>query len=96
MSKCNCFSNTLDRMKDRVIEEMPKDAINLEIDWKGSALFFSGDHVPVNPKIAYSYRDMKKDGTPKANRTKGEVSILCNYCPLCGRKLGEDKGDDHE
>lgn len=96
MSKCNCFSDTLERMKDRVIEKMPKDAIDLEVDWQGYAFFFSGDRVPVNPKIVYSYRSMKKDGTPKANRTKGEVAILCAYCPLCGRKLGGDEGGSHE
>ena len=87
MGKCNCFSDILDRMKSQVIEQIPEAEQTLEINWEGYAFFFSGDFVPVNPKIVYSYRGNKKDGTPKANRTKGEARLLCDYCPFCGRKL---------
>lgn len=92
MGECNCFDDILDRMKSRVIQEIPEAEKTLDINWEGHAFFFSGDYVPVNPKIVYSYQGKKKDGTPKAKRTKGETRIICSYCPFCGREL--EKGDD--
>ncbi|HDY7638927.1 TPA: hypothetical protein RQK07_003323 [Vibrio vulnificus] len=89
MSKCNCFSENLERIKEKVTAQLPEGATDLSVEWEGYSFFFSGDHVPVNPRILIEYRKKKKDGTPAKNLTKDVVGMLCQYCPFCGRKLGE-------
>ena len=58
---------------------------DLKLEWSGYSFFFSGDNVPVNPKVKIEYRGFKKNGDPKANLTKDEVTIIGRYCPFCGR-----------
>lgn len=87
MSKCNCFDENLERIKERVIAQLPDDATDLKVEWEGYSFFFSGDRVPVNPKVNIEYRKMKKDKTPAKNLTKESVRMLCSYCPFCGREL---------
>lgn len=76
-------------MEDHIKKDLPEHT-DFDIDWEGYSFFFSGDHVPVNPKIKYEYRGYKKDGSPMKGLTKRSVSMLSNYCPYCGRKLGEE------
>ncbi|MBY7811632.1 hypothetical protein KW448_08230 [Vibrio fluvialis] len=90
MGKCNCFSENLQKIKDKVIEKLPEGALDVNVEWEGYSFFFSGDYVPVNPRISIEYRKAKKDGTPAKNLTKESVGMLCKYCPFCGRELGQD------
>lgn len=89
--KCNCFSDTLDKMRLHIREQLPEGATEFSVDWKGVAIIFGDDHVPVNPEIAYSYRAKRKNGIPAKNLTRKSFFVLCSYCPFCGRKLGEDE-----
>lgn len=36
---------------------------------------------------------MKPSDEAKANLTKKQVSILCSYCPMCGRELAKDEDE---
>lgn len=87
MSKCNCFDENLERIKEQVIAHLPDGATDLRVEWKGRTFFFSGDRLPVNPRVNIEYRKMKKDKTPAKHITRDSVGILCSYCPFCGREL---------
>ena len=87
MTKCNCFSENLEKVKEKVIKDMPKGASDINIWWDGGSLFFSGDYSPVNPKINTSYRAKKKSGEPAKNLTKSSLSLFAEFCCYCGRKL---------
>ncbi len=86
-NSCNCFDEGLGRAKAHIKDSLPETAIDLLVTWESCAFFFSGDHVQVNPKLNISYRKIKKDGTPARNLTKDSMTILCSYCPFCGREL---------
>ncbi|WP_417585316.1 hypothetical protein [Nitrincola sp.] len=91
MGKCNCFDETLEAMKAHIIEKLPEGVVDFEASWEGHSFILSDrDHVPVNPQINYTYRKIKKDKTPAANLSKGQVKVFCSYCPFCGREIGED------
>ena len=92
MSKCNCFEDNLKRMEEHILKELPEHT-DFDIGWDGYGFFFNSDQVPVNPKINYEYRAFKKDGSPMKNLSKASVSMLSNYCPYCGRKLGDSSGE---
>lgn len=90
MSKsCNCFEETRNKAKEHIRAKLPEDIVDFSVSWKDSAIFFSGDHVPVNPSLEVTYRKIKKDKIPAKNLTKDSIGIMCSYCPFCGRKLGE-------
>lgn len=88
--KCNCFEETLEELKTEMMKKIPENATDVEFSWENEALFFSGDRVPVNPRVNITYRKMKTDNTPFKSLSKENVSILCSYCPFCGRKLKEE------
>lgn len=87
INSCNCFDEALGRAKAYIKGKLPGGAIDLLVTWESSALFFSGEVVPVNPKLNISYRHVKKDGTPDRNLTKDSMTLPCRYCPFCGREL---------
>lgn len=97
---CKCFENVkgslLARMTDRIIEHhgvYGKPPLELEVDWKGYTYFMGGENYsPVNPVIKYSFRELKKNLTPKANLTKNESTMLGRFCPFCG----EDKKPEQQ
>lgn len=88
--KCNCFDDVLNRAKAKFKEEIKGPITDFNVEWMNYSYFFSGDRCPVNPKLEISYREQKRNGEPKANLTKKQVSILCSYCPMCGRELEKD------
>lgn len=84
---CNCFDETLDKVRDHIKKQIPDNAEDVSIEWANQVWLLSGgDHSPVTPKVKVEYRAMKRDGTPKRNLTKDEVSILPTHCCYCGRK----------
>ena len=84
MTKCNCFEKSLEQVKKHVLDHIGA-VTEFEAEWVGSSFFLDGkDHVPVNPKVKYEYRGLKKDKTPKANKTKDEITLMARYCPFCG------------
>ncbi|MGI2095505.1 hypothetical protein [Shewanella glacialipiscicola] len=85
--KCNCFEDFLEKAKPALKELIKGEFIEFNAGWVGHSFFFSGDHCPVNPKIEISYREFKRNGDQKQNFTKQQISILCSFCPMCGRKL---------
>lgn len=84
--KCTCFDDKLDVAKEHFGRVMQGDVTELDARWKGYS-YLSGDYCPVNPSIELTYRELKRNGEPKANLTKQLVIITCEYCPWCGRKL---------
>ncbi|HFD4079508.1 hypothetical protein P3632_22015 [Vibrio parahaemolyticus] len=91
MSKCNCFEENLNKIKEHIKEDLPSDITEFKANWDGAAFILSGDRVPVNPKVNYEFRGTKRDGSPAKRLTKVSVRVFCSYCPFCGRKLGEEK-----
>lgn len=85
MSKCNCFNEGLEKVKAH-IQKAAGDITEFSANWKDYSYFIDGgDHIPVNPKVEYEYRGVKKDGSAKARLTKDTISIFVRYCPFCGR-----------
>lgn len=85
---CNCFNETLERIKGHLQEKLPKGAIEFEADWKGRAFIMAeGQFAPTNPQIEYEYRNTKNDGTPHKNKRKETVSLLASHCCFCGEKF---------
>lgn len=92
---CNCFEETLVRLEDHVKSQIPADAEEFEIDWEGRALFLSrGEYAPCNPKVAYSFRPMKRDGTLAKNKRKETVNITASHCAFCGEKYARPDESD--
>ncbi|NKF51395.1 hypothetical protein G3R49_12585 [Shewanella sp. WXL01] len=91
---CNCFDENLARVTEHLKDRISGEFTEFEADWKDQSFFLDGKkHVPVNPKIKYSYRLKKKDGTPRANKTNHEVSMVARYCPFCGEDTQADEAD---
>lgn len=96
MSACKCFDETLDKVREKLTaNRVPEGSVDVSINWKGYSFFFSGDYVPVNPEIEIEFRKPKVGGGHAKNFTRDSISILCNYCPFCGRKL-EKAGKESE
>lgn len=92
MSKCKCFSEMIDKVRPQIMEAIPKGSVDIDISWQGMVFFPSGgDYAPVNPRVEVEYRKPKNGGGHAVRFTKDSVSILCNYCPFCGRKLMKNK-----
>ncbi len=88
MSECSCFETMLEKVKECIASKLPEGATEFNANWEDSTLLLCGsDHVPVNPRIAYRYRAIKKDQTPAKNLTKDSLVIMCSYCPFCGRQI---------
>lgn len=91
MEKCTCFDDVLERVKTHIKAKLPENATEFEANWKHMSFVVSGgDYSPVNPQIDFSYRQMKRDGSPAKNLTKDSISMFCSYCPFCGRKYEKD------
>lgn len=92
IENCNCFGETLERVKSKLMERIPEDATQVNFEWEGYSFFMDGKpHVPVNPKVLVEYRGVKRNGEPKANLTKDSVSIMARYCPFCGFDTKKDE-----
>lgn len=87
---CNCFEQTLNKLKDHVQSQLDERGIkheDLEIGWQNRTYILgSGEHSPVNPKIEVSYQGFKKNGEPARNRNKEVTSVMASHCMFCGRK----------
>jgi len=91
MSGCKCFSNMLDKVKEQLMPQIPEGATEVDFRWQDATFFLDGgDYSPVNPKVQVKYRKPKKGGGHAKSVTKDSISILCTYCPFCGRKLDKD------
>ncbi|MFV0511911.1 MAG: hypothetical protein ACK5M8_22060 [Shewanella algae] len=89
--QCNCFQDLLEKVKSHLKDKIPEDATEFEANWENSALILSsGDYSSVNPRINYSYRKVKRDGTNAKSLTRNSVSVFCDYCPFCGRKYEKE------
>lgn len=94
MSQCKCFSEMIEKVKDQLMDQIPEDAVEVDFSWENTAFFPSGgDYSPVNPRVKIEYRKPKKGGGHAKNLTKDSISILCNYCPFCGRKYEKNQQD---
>lgn len=84
---CNC----LEKMKNEISEHLkPKEKVlDFKCDWKGQVLRFDGG-CGVGLYIEKSYRRIKKDGTPFANKTKDSHFVAMSYCPFCGESLKKE------
>lgn len=85
---CNCFAETLERVKEHVKPQIPATAEDFKMDWENRAYMLSaGEYAPTNPRLEYSYQPIKKDGTRAKNRRKDTVSIIASHCCFCGEKF---------
>ena len=95
MSKCKCFSEMLEKVKPQIEKAIPEGSADIDVSWQNLAFFPSGgDFAPVNPRVEVEYRKPKKGGGHAKNFTKDSVSILCNFCPFCGRKFEKSNGGE--
>ena len=94
---CNCFKETLDKVKEHIKPQLPEKHSDLKVDWEGYSFILSGKpYIPVNPKINIEYRGFKKNGDPKSNLTKETMSIMARYCPFCGEDTEAVTKDDYK
>jgi hypothetical protein len=92
MAKCNCFEETLVKVKDHIKTQLPSNATEVEIDWDQRIFLLSGgDHAPVSPKLKVEYRGVKRNGEPNKNLTKDTVSMLASHCCFCGREYVKEE-----
>lgn len=91
---CNCFDETLARVKEHIQEQLPDGATEFECEWQGRTYCLSsGEYAPVNPKLEYAFRKTKRNGEPAKNLTKSTVNITASHCCFCGRKYNRpEKG----
>lgn len=91
-SKCNCFSEYLEKVKEQVIPQIPEGSSEIHLDWQNRVFLISGaDYSPVNPKVEIEYRKPKKGGGFAKGMTRDTVSVMMNFCPFCGRKYQKEK-----
>lgn len=86
---CNCFTETLNRVKDHLTEQgkVPADAINIFFRWQGQSMTLAeGEYSPVNPKVEVEFQAPKKSGGHARNKTKIDISIMATHCCYCGRE----------
>ena len=91
--KCNCFTETLERVKSHLTEQgkVPDGATEVSFRWQGQThMLSSGEYAPVNPKVEVKFRAPKKGGGHARNMTKSDISILATHCCYCGRKYKKD------
>jgi len=89
VKSCNCFKETLERVKNLYLEKgkVPEGAIDVDFRWQGQGFILSeGEFAPVNPKIEVKFRSPKKGGGHAKNMSKDEVSMIATHCCFCGRK----------
>jgi hypothetical protein len=85
---CNCLETVLEKVKEQI---KPKhEVLDFKCDWKGQVLRFDGG-CGVGLYIEQEYRNIKKDGTPYANKNKDEHFIAMSFCPFCGESLKVDE-----
>ncbi|MFT6789674.1 MAG: hypothetical protein ACJAVX_003056 [Pseudoalteromonas rhizosphaerae] len=92
---CNCFTETLNRVKEHLTEQgkIPADAIDVSFGWQGQTYMLSGgQYAPVNPKIEVKFRAAKKSGGHARNLTKNELLIAASHCCYCGREYQRNNG----
>ncbi len=93
---CNCHEETLEKIRAKLIGEgrIPEGAAEIDFRWKDRAFILSGgDHSPVAPQLELSYRQPKKGGGFRENKTTKQMGVFGDYCTFCGRKYGEVKSD---
>ncbi|GEM_PF-1519533 len=96
---CNC----IEEIKKLVLDNFNENynfphglAEKTEIDLPNESLILKGSKAVkalLVPSII-TYRENKKDGTPKQHKSSREISLQCDYCPFCGEKIGEEKKDE--
>jgi len=83
---CDCFETTLEKISEKIKENIPKKAIEYKCDWKGRVLRFDGG-LGVGLYVESEYRNIKKDSTPYANKKTVSNFVALSYCPFCGEKI---------
>lgn len=92
MAKCNCFEETLERLKEHIAPQIPQGAIDLKIDWDGRTFMLSkGEFAPTNPKVKIEYRAPKKGGGHAVNLKKDSVNITASHCCFCGNEYEREE-----
>ena len=89
--KCECFDEMLNVVKEKVV--IPEGSKDVSFQFEGYAYFLGGgDFSPVNPRVLFEYRQPKKEGGHRVNKTKGDVIVSAKFCCYCGRKLRGSEG----
>lgn len=87
---CNCLSESLVRVNEKVIEQLPSRAVkeSFNSEYVGKVFRFSGNtDNNVMLGIDYSYQMEKVNGELMKNKSKGSISLAMSYCPMCGEKF---------
>ena len=96
---CNCIEETKKLILDNFNEtyNFPYGlAEKTEIDFPNENLLLVGRRAVKTLMIptVITYRENKKDGTPRQNKSSRQINIKCSYCPFCGEKNEEERKDN--
>ena len=81
---CNCLETVLKKLEGQL---KPKGKVlDFKCDWQGRVLRFDGG-CGVGLYVESEYRNIKKDGTPFANKKKNSNFVAMSFCPFCGESL---------
>lgn len=84
---CNCNSDMLVKIQDRVKETLPKhDEKTFKADWQNKVWRLDDNPGDVMLSVNYEYLRLKESGVEYKNKTKGSISMSMTYCPFCGVK----------
>lgn len=87
---CNCIRESNAKVLEHVQKTHPDYTIT-ESGYANIALFFGVDaQNKFTSDFTYVYKAPKKDGS-LSNPKNGKVSIVFDYCPLCGKAYDEVK-----
>ncbi len=90
MRMCKCLEESLVRVNEKVIAQLPSRAVSdtFKSDYDGKVFRFSGNtDNNVMLGINYSYQMKKVNGEMMKNKSKGSISLAMRYCPMCGEKF---------
>lgn len=95
---CNCKSTLTEKMLDRVKEQLP-DSKNHAVEITGYTLVFGENEAGQSTLKSCGFMHVEIKHTVTVKKTgldrikKDKTSLVFTYCPFCGVRYKEEKGE---